>query len=97
MLTYEEILDIEFENMRRDKITIRDYLKELLVTLWEEGESFSGKRPFGDSGWEYEIFGALVDNKVIHGTNEDYCLDLDEDEALKLVIKLINYVFERKQ
>lgn len=38
-----------------DDITVRDYLRTLLTTLWEEGEGFSGKRPFGNSGWEFDI------------------------------------------
>lgn len=39
--------------------TVKDYLKALLGSLWDEGEGFSGKRPFGNSGWEYELIEAL--------------------------------------
>lgn len=39
--------------------TIREYLMRLLLTLWQEGESFSGKRPFGNSGWEWDVIDAL--------------------------------------
>jgi hypothetical protein len=38
---------------------IRDYLVELLAALWDQGEQFSGKRPLGDSGWEYDLLRAL--------------------------------------
>lgn len=40
--------------------TIRDYFKELLSKLWEEGECFSGKRPLGNSGWEYHLWDTLI-------------------------------------
>lgn len=51
---------------------IRDYLRELLTRVWEEGERFSGKRPFGNSGWEYELYAALIAAKAVVG-------ELDED------------------
>lgn len=44
--------------------TVRGYLKELLRTIWLEGEGFSGKRPFGDSSWYYDISNALIRAKV---------------------------------
>ena len=44
--------------------TVREYLKMLLERLWEEGEGFSGKRPFGNSGWEYDLYAALEEKGV---------------------------------
>lgn len=52
--------------------TIKGYLKALLVKIWEEGESFGGKRPFGNSGWEHEIYTALVKGSLIEGTIDEY-------------------------
>lgn len=43
-----------------DAATVRDYLTALVARLWDEDEEFSGKRPFGDSGWRWEVTGALV-------------------------------------
>lgn len=40
--------------------TVRGYLYALLATAWDEEEGFSGKRPFGNSGWKREIVGPLV-------------------------------------
>lgn len=45
--------------------TIRGYLKALLRQVWREGECFSGKRPFGDSGWQTDIYAALVSAEVL--------------------------------
>ena len=36
--------------------TIGEYFEKLLLTLWDEQEDFSGKRPFGNSGWEYDVY-----------------------------------------
>lgn len=42
-----------------DELTLREYFGALLTTLWVEGEGFSGKRPFGDSGWQHDVSSAL--------------------------------------
>lgn len=52
--------------------TVRDYLIELLARLWIEEEGFSAKRPFGNSGWAYEVYTPLIAAGLIDGT-------LDED------------------
>lgn len=54
-MTGEEILALPMGENDADAKTVKEYLKKLLETLWEEGEGFSGKRPFGNSGWEVEL------------------------------------------
>lgn len=75
-MTPAEALNISFYYADLDEtLTIRDYFKALLDRLWEQGEGFSGKRPFGNSGWEYDLQRPLVMAGVIAGTislyNED--------------------------
>jgi hypothetical protein len=53
-------LDVETNRPTQDPITLRAYLKELLLTVWDEEEGFSGKRPFGNSGWQHDLAGALI-------------------------------------
>lgn len=53
-------LDTRFESMDCGELTAREYLKRLLSTLLERGESFSGKRPWGNSGWERELAKPLI-------------------------------------
>ena len=86
----EKMLD-DFEGY-----TIKDYFKKLLLVLWEEGEGFSGKRPFGNSGWEYDIYIPLAKEGYIDAEfDEDMCLEnLDVKYANKLVIEMIKYCFE---
>ncbi len=71
--------------------TLREFFKELALKVWEEGECFSGKRPFGNSGWDNAVYEALVKAEHIEGTlNEDgYLEDCDWHEADRLVLELV--------
>lgn len=92
-----DVLNIKFEcsDLNRE-VTIREYLIELLSTLWDEGDGFSGKRPFGNSGWQYDLYEALIKNQVLQGTlDEDGHVDaFDGKEAHKLVAALIKKLGE---
>ena len=97
MMTNQEILDYEFFcDSLAESITFRGYFEKLLQTLWFEGERFSGKRPFGDSGWEYDLYKPLVQLSVVSGTlDEDgYIEEVNKAEADKLISKLISEVFQ---
>lgn len=71
--------------------TIRDYLKALLTDLWRETEGFSGKRPFGNSGWEYEVYNSLVEAGAVPAryTIDGDLWSFDEAAADKLIFKAI--------
>lgn len=70
------VLDIKMQENDADATDIRGYLKTLLTTLWREGEGFSGKRPFGNSGWEFDLYKALIAAGVVKGKlDEDGCVD----------------------
>ena len=47
--------------------TIRDYMKALLRTIILETEEFSGKRPFGNSGWDWDMHAPLVTAGLVRG------------------------------
>lgn len=59
------ILDLPMGPNDAQAETVRDYLKQLLLALWLEGECFSGKRPFGNSNWETELHRALADAGLV--------------------------------
>jgi len=67
-----------------DFTTIRGYFKRQLAALWEEGESFSGKRPFGNSGWEGVLAGTLIQHHCVPGTIDDDQSDEDYIEVLEV-------------
>lgn len=62
-----DILALPMGENDADAETVGDYLVELLLSLWNQGEGFSGKRPFGNSGWEHELYYPLVKAGVIWG------------------------------
>ena len=55
-----DVLDIPLGDNDADAATVRGYFKAQLRMLWRKGEGFSGKRPFGNSGWEYDLDAALI-------------------------------------
>lgn len=84
--TLTEFLDFQFESSDLGTTTVRGYYKSLLSTLWNEGEGFSGKRPFGNSGWDGDLYkaAALFDKK--YGTiDEDGYLQNSSKNAFKLI------------
>ena len=85
------ILDIEMQDNDADAKTIREYLKALLSKLWEEGEAFSGKRPFGNSYWEYPLYTTLVKADRVEGSldEEGYLDTCDYKSANELIFKAI--------
>lgn len=86
------ILDVPMQENDANASSVRDYLKMLLRTLWREGEGFSGKRPFGNSGWESEIYAALVISGAVAGKvdSEGYLDECDEKAADKLILAAID-------
>ena len=73
------------------EITLREYFKKLLTTLWKEKEGFSGKRPFGNSGWQYDVYKALIENDLMPGILDEngYVEDIDIKKADDFIISLI--------
>lgn len=84
-------LDVRFDSDVGNNITVRDYLRRLLTTLWDEQEGFSGKRPFGNSGWEYDVYAPLIKAGYIVGKLDDdgYIKSVNDRTAKKFVNSLI--------
>lgn len=70
---------------------VRGYLIALLSKLWLHEADFSSKRPFGNSGWSYDVYGPLAKAGLIEGTfDEDgYIEDVDTREADRLILAAI--------
>lgn len=88
-MKHEEALELEMES-DIGKSTIRQYLHALLAAVWEKDEGFSGKRPFGNSGWKWHVYEPLVKHGLIPGVKEDdRYRPSNRDEADAYVSKLI--------
>jgi hypothetical protein len=92
----QEIGDLEFYSNDLDKtVSIKSYLLTLLNTLLCEKEGFCGKRPFGNSGWEYELYACMISHDLVNGQiDEDGYIDsmdrLNKEIADRILIKLIS-------
>jgi hypothetical protein len=87
----ERLLALRLDGNDADAATVRDYLIELLRKLWREEEGFSGKRPFGNSGWCYDVYGPMVRAGFVAGSfDEDgFIEDADITAADALMDKAI--------
>ena len=66
--TPEWALDnVRFDSDAGEDLTCREYMAALLDTLWVEEEGFCGKRPFGNSGWQGDMFEALTAAGCLNG------------------------------
>jgi hypothetical protein len=78
-MTPKQALDIEFECHDLDQtLTFREYFVEILQTLFWKEEAFSGKRPFGNSGWLTELSDILRENGVTGDLYEFFQLMIAE-------------------
>ena len=90
------ILDVKMEDNDASAKDIRGYFHALLKAVWQEGECFCGKRPFGNSGWEYDLYEALVKAGKVKGDIDDdgYLNECDTKTADKIIFDAIDECFE---
>jgi hypothetical protein len=75
------ILDLPMQENDANAKTVRDYMKALLTQVITQKEGFSGKRPFGNSAWEYDMHEALFRSKLVEWD--------DDQTAEKMIIEAI--------
>lgn len=95
--TLDRALDVRFDCDLGEDVTVREFLGGLLVTLWDEQHQFDGKRPWGNSGGDFDLYVPLIDGGFIAGkVDDDGCIeDLNEAEAHGFVQKLIARMIAR--
>ncbi|CAO3404269.1 hypothetical protein [Azospirillum palustre] len=84
-------LDLPMQENDARAATVRNYLKALLSGVWEKGESFDGKRPFGNSGWEYELYRPFVVAGLVPGDvgANAFGKEFDRDAADRIICEAI--------
>ena len=98
----KEALEVRFDSDAGDNLTVRQYLHRLLKTLWTEQERFSGKRPFGNGGWDFDVYFALAKAGLVDLGEADEYGDYNditrkqEELAHKYVLSLIDEVFSEE-
>ena len=84
---YKKILDLKITSGDCDGQTIKEALFDLLETLITEEESFSGKRPFGNSGWMYDFYITLIkEDKKLGSLDEDGFIKECDNKTCKEII-----------
>lgn len=96
-MTLIDVINTRMEENDAEAKTIGDYLKQLLLKLWNEKEGFSSKRPFGNSGWDYDLYATLIKCGAVKGKLDDYGFveEIDCDQADKMIISIINTIFDQ--
>jgi len=90
-MTGAEVLAIKMGKNDSGATTIKGYLIALLDTLWEKEEGFSGKRPFGNSGWSHDLYKPLIVAGAVAGKldSDGYIEEVDAPAANKLIFDAI--------
>lgn len=78
------VLDLELPRNDAAAFTVRDYLSRLLLKVWLEGEEFSGKRPFGNSGWEYDLIDPIKSAGLADNDDDAREMIVDAIKALSV-------------
>ena len=95
----DEVLDIKIESRDIGDTTLRGYLRQLLLTLWIEEEGFSGKRPFGNSGWQGDVEIALIKNGYVEGKidkDEGWLEEVNVAQVKASMLKVIKHMCKEK-
>ncbi len=90
-MTGAQVLEIPMGENDAEASTIKEYLIALLDKLWAEEEGFSGKRPFGNSGWSYDLYKPLVTVGAVAGKldSDGDIEEVDRDAANGLIFAAI--------
>lgn len=71
-LAPQDVLDLRMpEGNDAGASTVRYYLIAIVEAVWSDGECFSGKRPFGNSNWRWDVYSVLLDADLIDGTRDE--------------------------
>ena len=97
MIDYKELGKLEINSDDFDEpVSFEYFFKLLLKELWIEEEGFSGKRPFGNSGWTYCIYKAMSlagysKYKSFYDEDDNY-LDVYDFDKVKLDKIILSYI-----
>lgn len=88
MSEIEDVLNFVYSRWDLDECSIRHYLVELAKQCWIEEEGFGGKRPFGNSGWKWDVYFALAEGGFVNGVkdNEGNWEVVDRKKAEEIIL-----------
>ncbi len=95
-MTPRELLDLPLPSNDSGASTVRGYLVALLAGVWREEQGFDGKRPFGNSGWQTDVYVPMMRAGLISGRLEDdyYVMEMDYRAGGELILAAIKTLGE---
>ncbi len=70
--------------------TVREYLADLLCSLWRDGDDFEPADPTGRTHWQIPVYRALVRHGFVTGRLDDeYLREIDDKQADQLIDDVI--------
>lgn len=92
---YQQILACRMGDNDARAETVGQYLGALSRMVWEYEQSFDGKRPFGNSSWQWEVYEALGKAGIIEVTYDKWEEPqlADRDEVDGLIYGAITHAF----
>lgn len=93
----KRVLDLPMQQNDAGAKTVRQYLVRLAREVWIKDECFSGKRPFGNSGWKWDLYLPLVKAGLIDGRfdeDERWLEEVDEPAGSELIIAALDELEE---
>jgi len=101
----EDVLKLPMRENDADADNIGEYLAALLCGVIVETEGFSGKRPFGNSGWYSDLKFALVKGKAVmgkivrheydDGDFEEYAEDVETAKCDRVLVDAIRFALTK--
>ncbi len=88
-MTPAEILNLPVESDDVPAKSVREYLVALLQALWIQKGSFDGKRPFGNSSWEFDLYETLSGLVPMTFDSDGYVEDIDSAKCDELIASAI--------
>lgn len=92
-MTPREVLLLPVDGNDAGAITIGGYLQARLRGLWREKEGFSGKRPFGNSGWAHDLYVPIIAAGAATGSLDSDGYVVDRGNADQVIFDAINALF----
>jgi len=95
--TPQQVLDLALPDNDANAATVRDYLVALTREVWSDGEGFSGKRPFGNSGWQGDFDKTFIEAGWVEGRldADGWVEDVDSAQVDTLVRSAIDALAAR--
>jgi hypothetical protein len=85
----QAVLSCPMEENDAEAKTVGDYLRKLLKLVWHDEEGFDGKRPFGNSGWQTEVYKALIKADLVSGhLDSDGDIEYADEQGMDRLIYL---------